>query len=589
MDAVRQLKSETIPFAQPSVSPSTAVPLQTSMNPFVAGASGTRMGRPLQKAFGEVIHHIGLQTSIIAVVGSAGTGKSLLADMTARACVDMGLTMHRIERGDQVYALLGTKSDVLLIDQTDSMPTSSLQTLLSLGGKNIATTMVFMCLPSFVGQVSFSGGDRATIELTPMSLSDARNYLQERAASIGRTNLYSPEALDLIIDGSRGLPRLLRSIGHQAYWAAASEGAPQIGAQHVSNASASLAVEPDKTHADDARPQTTRDVGEPGAKPQFRFGAGTNENDRPVGTSERIGDVSDARAPIDTGNQRDEFVAGTLSRDVAAKSQTRSPLTSPARQRAVKMITPADSVKESRGRQRHWIDIWITRIAGLAGSVAIGAVVLFALIHLLSAKPIPVPSPAKAPSAMAKTPPMPVVVPPASTPATNSAAVVSPPSTPAPDSVAVAPPAKVDPIKDSVNLKPVVPKAAVQSAHENAAAEPRGVAPKVVDEKRGAETQRSSAIVTGQTPSVPIEAEKPARGNDPGEQTAALKPPERPSAEARAAQEDAAVKAFLEAQEAGRQAQAAREAAAAKETDQRARAARQDANRPFVHSLFGVR
>src|SRR5258706_14869121 len=268
MDAARQLKSDTIPLVPRAVTPSAAVPLRISTNPFVAGASGTRMGRPLQKAFGEVIRHIGLQTSIIAVVGSAGTGKSLLADMTARACVDMGLTVRRIDQGDQVYALLGTKSDVLLIDQTDSMPTSSLQTLLSLGGKNIATTMVFMCLPSFVGQVSFSGGDRATVELTPLSLSDARNYLHERAASIGRTNLYSPEALDLIIDGSGGLPRLLQSIAHQAYWAAASEDAPQIGAQHVSNASGPHGVEPDKTHADDARRQATHDDegGEPGAK-----------------------------------------------------------------------------------------------------------------------------------------------------------------------------------------------------------------------------------------------------------------------------------------------------------------------------------
>ena len=150
MDAARQLKSDTIPFAPLSVSPSGAVPLQISMNPFVAGASGTRMGRPLQKAFGEVIRHIGLQTSIIAVVGSAGTGKSLLADMTARACVDMGLTVRRIDSGDQVYALLATRSDVLLIDQTDSMSVTSLQILLSPTGKNTATTMVFMCLPSCV-------------------------------------------------------------------------------------------------------------------------------------------------------------------------------------------------------------------------------------------------------------------------------------------------------------------------------------------------------------------------------------------------------------------------------------------------------
>src|SRR5258706_556355 len=146
----------------------------------------------------------------------------------------------------------------------------------------------------------------------PLSLSDARNYLHERAASIGRTNLYSPEALDLIIDGSRALPRLLQSIAHQAYWAAASEGASQIGAQHVSNASGSQGVEPDKTHADDARRQAAHyEGGEPGAKTQFRFGAGTKENDRSVRTSERIADVSDSRASIDTANQR---IAGTLSR-----------------------------------------------------------------------------------------------------------------------------------------------------------------------------------------------------------------------------------------------------------------------------------
>src|SRR4029077_6498427 len=128
------------------------------------------------------------------------------------------------------------------------------------------------------------GGDRATVELSPLSLSDARNYLQERAASIGRTNLYSPEALDLLIDGSRGLPRLLRSIAHQAYWAAASEGAPQIGAQHVSHASGSQGGEPGKADAEDARMRAARDAegAEHGAKAQARFGVGTRENDRPV-------------------------------------------------------------------------------------------------------------------------------------------------------------------------------------------------------------------------------------------------------------------------------------------------------------------
>jgi hypothetical protein len=135
------------------------------------------------------------------------------------------------------------------------------------------------------------------------------------------------------------------------------------------------------------------------------------------------------------------------------------------------------------------------------------------------------------------------------------------------------------------------PASAVQQTRENPAVEQGGAAPKVVDDKPGAETERTSgvAIVSDPIPSVPSEAEKTARGNDAGEQPAALKPAEKLSAEARAAQEDAAVQAFLDAQEAGRQAQAARDAAAAKEAAQRARAARQNANRPFIHSLFGVR
>src|SRR5258706_10187229 len=407
----------------------------------------------------------------------------------------------------------------------------------------------------------------------PLSLSDARNYLHERAASIGRTNLYSPEALDLIIDGSRALPRLLQSIAHQAYWAAASEGASQIGAQHVSNASGSQGVEPDKTHADDARRQAAHyEGGEPGAKTQFRFGAGTKENDRSVRTSERIADVSDSRASIDTANQR---IAGTLSRDVAVESRTRSPSIAPAQQRAVKKITPAESVKESRAREPRWLDLWMPRIAGLAGSIAIGAVVSFTLFTLVSGKPEAVPGAAKAPSAMAMPIRLkPTMAPPASTPATNTIAVV--------------PPAKTVASKDSAVVDSVVPKTAVQPRRENPAVEHGGAAPKVVDDKRGVQTERTSTIANDPIPSVSSEAEKTARGNDAGGQTAALTPREEPSAQARAAQEDAAVQAFLLAQEAGRQAQAARDAVAAQEAAQRARAARQNANKPFVNSLFGI-
>jgi hypothetical protein len=239
MEGAEQLRKDAIPFPPRTMAAGGDAPLQIAANPFVASASGSRMGRPLQTAFGEVVRQIGQQTPVVVVVGSAGTGKSMLMDVTARACIGMGLSVRRIERGEMVHTAFGQKSDVLLIDQTDSMSSSSLQTLLSPNGVNIATTMVFLCLPSSVARFSFSGTNAAVVELTPLALSDARSYLQERAASIGKANLFTPEALDLVIDGSRGLPRLLRSIAQLAYFGAASEGASLIGTHHVNNALAS--------------------------------------------------------------------------------------------------------------------------------------------------------------------------------------------------------------------------------------------------------------------------------------------------------------------------------------------------------------
>src|SRR5438477_464951 len=60
-----------------------ADPLQLETNPFVAGASGARIGRPVQAAFGEVIRQIGLETPVVVVSGGAGTGKTLLMNMIA--------------------------------------------------------------------------------------------------------------------------------------------------------------------------------------------------------------------------------------------------------------------------------------------------------------------------------------------------------------------------------------------------------------------------------------------------------------------------------------------------------------------------
>ena len=230
------------PAEQPTIEPTAAratdqvraaAPLDSTRNPFASGAPGSRLGRPVQTAFGELVRLIGLRTRVAVVLGKPGTGKTVLVSMVARACADLGLSVRRIERGDLLAEAAGDKSDVLFVDEADSMSNDVLQSFLSGSDKHADRTMVFMCLPSCISRFSFSGTEAAVVELSPLSLLDSRLYLTERGDSIGRPNVFTPDALDLVIDASRGVPRLLRSIAGLAYFNAAAEGASQIDATHA--------------------------------------------------------------------------------------------------------------------------------------------------------------------------------------------------------------------------------------------------------------------------------------------------------------------------------------------------------------------
>jgi hypothetical protein len=82
----------------------------------------------------------------------------------------------------------------------------------------------------------FSNARPALIELTPFSQSDARNYLRDQATGAGLRDLFAEEALDLLVVGTHGSPRSLRSIASLAYFFAASGGASQIRLEHVTSA-----------------------------------------------------------------------------------------------------------------------------------------------------------------------------------------------------------------------------------------------------------------------------------------------------------------------------------------------------------------
>jgi hypothetical protein len=210
-----------------------AARLRLEKNPFVTSAGGAGIGPPLRTALREVIRQVASETPIVVLTGRVGTGKTLLMNLAARACTDMGLTVRQVDRGDLVHIALGQRSDVLLIDEADSMTDAMLHGLVSAGGKSVATTVVFSCLPWCVGRFTSSSDRASLVELTPLTRPDARRYLLEQMNRAGRPDLFAPEALELVVEGSHGSPRLLQSIASLAFFSATFDGMSQIRSKHV--------------------------------------------------------------------------------------------------------------------------------------------------------------------------------------------------------------------------------------------------------------------------------------------------------------------------------------------------------------------
>ena len=213
-------------------------PLSTESDPFLPGIQGPRIGGPLQKAFSEVLHQISLQAPLVLVIGAAGTGKTLLSVMVSRTCSETGLSVRCVARGDMAHWALGEPSDVLLIDEADSVTDSFFEGLPSEGRVRSVRTTVFLGLPASAARFDLLGLHPVVVELTPLTAPASQRYLLEMATSAGFPGLFTAEALDAIVHESRGTPRLLRSMASFAFFVASSDGASQISLRHVGHAGA---------------------------------------------------------------------------------------------------------------------------------------------------------------------------------------------------------------------------------------------------------------------------------------------------------------------------------------------------------------
>jgi hypothetical protein len=312
---------------------------------------------------------------------------------------------------------------------------------------------------------------------------------------------------------------------------------------------------------------------------------------------------------------RDEDALSSLAGELLAKASTKPPALSPALNAPLKSADPK-TAKEFRPSEERPANAWMPRAAGMAGAlaaaIAIGVYVVPSMVT--NSKPSALLRAATAPITIAR----PVAVPEAKVETRalakqTSNATKTQQAVPAHKEAAIADRVAMKTTVPTVNtVKPTVTLPATQKADPYAlakAATPEKAtsvaAPSARETSVAEQTATASPAPAAQEPnrviasiepppSVTNSADQTAHANDPAAQAAAQKAAEEKAAEERAAAErvKAAEQAFLLQQEAGRKAQAERNAALRskeeRDAEDRARTARQNSNKTLANSLFGV-
>jgi len=140
------------------------------------------------------------------------------------------------------------KSTVLLIDEAQALPESTLEALRLL--TNLETERSKLLQVVLFGQPELDATlardefrqlrQRITFSyrLRPLDVADTTRYVQERLSVAGYRGepLFAPAAIKLLVRGSGGIPRLLNILAHKALMAAYGEGSRQVRAVHIKRA-----------------------------------------------------------------------------------------------------------------------------------------------------------------------------------------------------------------------------------------------------------------------------------------------------------------------------------------------------------------